>query len=177
MPQDAELEVKEKAERQHCLNQDHVKPGSSDNRQGYMEGLTVIDTAPNLPSGPLNTLDLAIPIELAASLPQSVCNQLATMPKHEQDAFLKAFQDRSASLVMAYLTSLIYGHYVLLGRWAMSGWMWLSLFTASTVGVIWWLIDLVRMPRMVREHNERVAAEILQTLRMPPAGPSPLARS
>jgi hypothetical protein len=59
----------------------------------------------------------------------------------------------------------------------MSGWMWLSLFTASTVGVIWWLIDLVRMPRMVREHNERVAAEILQTLRMPPAGPSPLARS
>jgi hypothetical protein len=142
-----------------------------------MEGLTVTDISPNLPSGPLNSADLAIPAEIAASLPQSVCNQLATMPKREQDAFLKAFQDRSASLVMAYLTSLIYGHYVLLGRWAMSGWMWLSLFTASTVGVIWWLIDLVRMPRMVREYNDRVAAEILQKLQAAAAGPSPLAHS
>jgi hypothetical protein len=142
-----------------------------------MEGLTVTDTDPNLPSGSLNSVDLAIPAEIAASLPQSVCNQLATMPKREQDAFLKAFQDRSASLVMAYLTSLIYGHYVLLGRWAMSGWMWLSLFTASTVGVIWWLIDLVRMPRMVREYNDRVAAEIVQKLQAAAAGPSPLAHS
>jgi hypothetical protein len=41
--------------------------------------------------------------------------------------------------------------------------------------VIWWLIDLVRMPRMVREYNERVAAEILQKLQA--AGPSPLAHS
>jgi hypothetical protein len=139
-----------------------------------MEGLAVTDIDPNLPSGSGNSSDFAIPAEIAASLPQSVCNQLATMPRSDQDAFLKAFKDRSASLVMAYLTSLIYAHYVLLGRWAMSGWLWLSLFTASTVGVIWWLIDLVRMPRMVREYNERVAAEILQKLRMPPAGRSPL---
>jgi hypothetical protein len=142
-----------------------------------MEGSTVADTDQNLPSGPINSLVLAIPAEIAASLPQSVCNQLATMPKREQDAFLKAFQDRSTSLVMAYLTSLIYGHYVLLGRWAMSGWLWLSLFTASTVGVIWWLVDLVRMPRMVREYNERVAADIVQKLQAAAAGPSPLVRS
>jgi hypothetical protein len=142
-----------------------------------MEILTMTDIDPNLPSGPLNSLELAIPVEIAASLPQSVCNQLATMPKREQDAFLKAFQDRSASLVMAYLTSLIYGHYLLLGRWAMSGWLWLSLFTASTVGVVWWLIDLVRMPRMVREYNDRLAAEIVQNLQAAATGPSSLAHS
>jgi hypothetical protein len=110
-------------------------------------------------------------------LPPSVRNELATMPRREQEAFVKAFRDRSASLVMAYLTSLIYGHYVLLGRWAMSGWMWLSLFIAGTLGVIWWLIDLVRMPRMVREYNHRVATDIVQKLRLAPAGPSPLVRS
>jgi hypothetical protein len=142
-----------------------------------VEGFVVTDIDPDLHSKSLNSLSFAIPAGIAASLPQSVCNQLATMSKHDQDAFLKAFQDRSASLVMAYLTSLIYGHYVLLGRWAMSGWMWLSLFTASTVGLIWWLIDLVRMPRMVREYNDRVAADIVQNLQAAAAGPSSLAHS
>jgi hypothetical protein len=114
---------------------------------------------------------LAIPAKIAASLPQTVRDQLAGMPEEEQHEFLKAFQRKSASLVMAYLSSLIYCHYGLLGRWAMSGWMWLSLFVASTVGVIWWLIDLVRMPAMVREYNHRVAADIVQKLRVAHAGP------
>jgi hypothetical protein len=41
--------------------------------------------------------------------------------------------------------------------------------------MIWWLIDLVRMPGMVREHNHRVAIDIVQTLRTAAAGPSPVA--
>jgi hypothetical protein len=35
---------------------------------------------------------------------------------------------------------------------------------AVTLGWIWWLIDAVRMPGMVRAHNQRVAAEILRQL-------------
>ena len=120
---------------------------------------------------------LAIPAKVAASLPQSVRDQLAAMPEAEQAEFVKAFERRSASLVMAYLSSLIYCHYGLLGRWAMTGWMWLSLFVASTLGIIWWLIDLTRMPRMVREHNHQVAADIVQKLRLATAGPTPLAGS
>jgi hypothetical protein len=142
-----------------------------------VEVLTVTDIDPNSTPEALDSIGLAIPAKIAASLPQSVRNQLATMAKREQDAFVKSFQDRSASLVMAYLTSLIYCHYVLLGRWAMSGWMWLSLFVASTLGVIWWLIDLVRMPRMVREYNDRLAAELVQKLQIAAAGPSPFAGS
>jgi hypothetical protein len=120
---------------------------------------------------------LAIPAKVAASLPQSVRDQLATMSEAEQTEFVEAFERRSASLVMAYLSSLIYCHYGLLGRWAMSGWMWLSVFVASTLGIIWWLIDLMRMPRMVREHNHQVAAEIMQKLRIATTGPTPLAGS
>jgi hypothetical protein len=56
----------------------------------------------------------------------------------------------------------------------MSGMMFLSLFIAAALGWIWWLIDLVRMPDMVREHNHRVATEILQTL-TGPTDPTPLA--
>ena len=85
--------------------------------------------------------------------------------------FVRAFRTRSKSLLLAYLTSLVYCHYAMLGRWAMTGMMFLSLFVAAAVGWIWWLIDLVRMPQMVREHNDRLAAEILDTLTAP-GGPA-----
>jgi hypothetical protein len=113
-----------------------------------------------------------IPERIATALPAEVRAELARLPAAKQDEFVAAFQTRSRSLLLAYLTSLIYCHYALLGRWAMSGALFVSLFLAVAVGWIWWLIDLVRMPEMVREHNDRVAAEILQGL-IVPAGPSP----
>ena len=117
---------------------------------------------------------LAIPSRMATSLPAAVRAELALLPAAKQDEFALAFRTQSRSLLLAYLTSLIYCHYVLLGRWAMSGMMFVSLFLAAALGWIWWLIDLVRMPEMVREHNHRVAIEILRRLN-PPTDPAPLA--
>jgi hypothetical protein len=118
---------------------------------------------------PLATL--AIPERVATALPATVRAELARLPAAKQNEFVAAFQIRSRSLLLAYLTSLIYCHYALLGRWAMSGALFVSLFLAVAVGWIWWLIDLVRMPEMVREHNDRVAAEILQGLTAPSPQP------
>jgi hypothetical protein len=100
--------------------------------------------------------------------------ELARLPAAKRDEFVRAYQVRSRSLLLAYLTSLIYCHYGLLGRWAMTGILFLSLFIAATVGWIWWLIDLFRMPEMVREHNLRVATEILRQLNAA-SDPEPLA--
>lgn len=111
---------------------------------------------------------LAIPARIASALPPAVREELALLPSAQQDQFVEAFRTRSRSLLLAYLTSLIYCHYALLGRWAMSGMMFVSLFVAAAVGWIWWLLDLVRMPEMVREHNHRVATEILHTLTTAP---------
>jgi hypothetical protein len=168
------LQVKKKDGRQHPFNQDDVKPDIRTTFAGVLEGLIVADIQSDLIQTAPDALHPAIPAEIAASLPQSVRDELARMPKEQQDEFLEAFQNQSKSLVMAYLTSLIYCHYGLLGRWAMTGWLWMSLVVASALGVVWWLIDLVRMPAMVREHNHRVAAEIVQKLRIAAAGPSPL---
>jgi len=129
---------------------------------------TLAQDAPDLPHP-------VIPADVAACLPLSVRHELASMPEERQKAFVEAFQSKSATLAMAYLLSLCYCHYGLLGRWAMTGWMCLSLFVTSTLGVVWWLIDLVRMPRMVREHNHRVATDVLHELRIAPAGSTPLA--
>jgi hypothetical protein len=113
----------------------------------------------------------AIPPRIAAALPAALRAELAQLPAAQQEAFVRAFRTRSKSLLLAYLTSLVYCHYAMLGRWAMTGMMFLSLFVAAAVGWIWWLIDLVRMPQMVREHNDRLAAEILDTLTAP-GGPA-----
>jgi hypothetical protein len=116
----------------------------------------------------------AFAAKIGAALPAAVRAELAQLPPAKRDDFVRAYQVRSRSLLLAYLTSLIYCHYGLLGRWAMTGMLFLSLFVAAAVGWIWWLIDLVRMPEMVREHNLRVATEILRQLN-PPSDPAPLA--
>lgn len=118
--------------------------------------------------------DLAVPVKIGAELSEAVRAQLALLPAAQQDEFLKAYQMQSRSLLLAYLTSLTYCHYGLLGRWAMTGMMLLTLFVAVTLGWVWWLIDTVRIPGMVRAHNQRVAAEILDQL-SPPRDPAPLA--
>lgn len=107
-------------------------------------------------------------------MPEAVLSQLALLPAAQQHEFLNAYQVQSQSLLLAYLASLIYCHYGLLGRWAMTSMMFLTLFVAVALGWVWWLIDMVRMPRIVRAHNRRVAAEILRQL-SPPCDPVPLA--
>ncbi len=106
----------------------------------------------------------AIPPRIASALPPAVRDEVARLPAAQQEAFVLAYRARSKSLFLAYLTSLLYCHYALLGRWAMTGVMFVSLFVAAAVGWVWWLIDLVRMPQMVREYNDRLAVDILRTL-------------
>jgi hypothetical protein len=117
---------------------------------------------------------LAVPFKIGAELPEAVRRQLALLPAAQQHEFLNAYQIQSHSLLLTYLASLIYCHYGLLGRWAMTGMMFLTLFVAVALGWVWWLIDMVRMPGMVRAHNQRVAAEILRQLSSP-RDPVPLA--
>lgn len=114
-----------------------------------------------------------LPEKMLGALPDDVRDELARLPEDQQRQFAERFARQAKSLTMAYLCSLIYCHYVLLGRWAMSGWMLVSLFVASTLGFIWWLVDLVRMPEMVREHNHKLAAETLRRLRVTRHDPSP----
>jgi hypothetical protein len=127
------------------------------------------DLDPQLPA----ETRLAIPASVVSELPDAVRAELATLPIVEQHAFMVDFEKRSKSLTMAYLCSLIYCHYILLGRWAMSGFMLCALFRAAALGSIWWLIDLVRMPRLVRDYNGKVATEILRNLKVAARNPAP----
>jgi hypothetical protein len=138
-----------------------------------MNTTTPSDLDPQLPVEPR----LAIPANVVSELPDTVRAELAAMPIVEQHAFMLDFEKKSKSLAMAYLCSLIYCHYILLGRWAMSGFMLGSLFLAAALGSIWWMIDLVRMPGLVRDYNGRIAIEILRNLKVAARNPAPFAHS
>ena len=129
----------------------------------------------NLPPDQTPEIYLVIPDKVSTSIPQSVRDELVRMPVEQQYQFVNDFETQSKSLLMAYLCSLIYCHYGLLGRWAMTGWMLTSLFVASTLGFIWWLIDLVRIPEMVREYNERLAVDLIHKTHIARANPARIA--
>jgi len=123
----------------------------------------------------ISPISPVIPDKIPPSIPKNVRDELLRMPTEQRHRFLHDFETRSKSVLMAYLCSLIYCHYGLLGRWAMSGWMWAALFVASTLGFIWWLVDLVRIPGMVRAYNERLAIDLMRRTRIARANPAPFA--
>ena len=44
--------------------------------------------------------------------------------------------------------------------------MWLaSLATLGMLGMAWWLVDLVRLPGLVRSYNQALAFDILRNMR------------
>jgi GT2 family glycosyltransferase len=99
-------------------------------------------------------------------LPSAVRSQLASLPAGAQFAFLDEFHRRSKSLWAAYFCSLFYCHHALLGRRGTTLAMWLaSLATLGMLGMAWWLVDLVRLPGLVRSYNQALALDILRNMR------------
>jgi hypothetical protein len=122
--------------------------------------MALIDAAAVLPE-----VEAPVPEHIARSLPPAVRNQLARLPAGAQSAFLEEFDRKSKSLWAAYFCSLFYGHHALLGRRGTTLAMWLaSLATFGIVGMAWWLVDLVRLPGLVRSHNQALAFDILRSL-------------
>jgi hypothetical protein len=56
----------------------------------------------------------------------------------------------------------------LLGRRGTTLAMWLaSLATLGMLGMAWWLVDLVRLPGLVRSYNQALAFDILRNMQAP----------
>ena len=95
-------------------------------------------------------------------VPARVRDELAARPGPTRAAFHEAFRRRARSTATAYLIwVLVGGQYGYVGRWALQILFWV------TVGglMVWWAVDLFRIPGIVRRYNERVSHEILEGLR------------
>jgi hypothetical protein len=123
--------------------------------------MALIDAAAALPD-----VEVSVAERIGKHLPSAVCSQLASLPAGAQAAFLDEFQRRSKSLWAAYLCSLFYCHHALLGRRGTTLAMWLaSLATLGMLGMAWWLVDLIRLPGLVRSYNQALAFDILRNMR------------
>ena len=123
--------------------------------------MALADTAVAVPE-----VEVAVSERVNKHLPSAVRGQLARLPARAQSEFLEEFQRRSKSLWAAYFCSLFYCHHALLGRRGTTLAMWLaSLATLGMLGMAWWLVDLIRLPGLVRSYNQALAFDILRNMR------------
>jgi len=99
---------------------------------------------------------LIIPGSLIAKLPEPVKNEFIISSSSKQDLFIKLYLKESHSLWLTYLfllPTLLSFHYGALKDWSKQILFWI---TGGGL-LVWWLIDIVRLPAIIKAKNETIA--------------------
>lgn len=112
--------------------------------------------------------------KLFGQLPTMVKSEVMALPDSQRSAFFEEYTRRRKVTVLGYVAWLILGsHYAYIGgRWLVQVVFWLSSLSI-VIGAVWWLIDLFRIPMMVRNHNRDVAIAVIQELQRVTPGQRP----
>lgn len=95
------------------------------------------------------------------SLPPSVQHVVLQMDPGAQSALFNEYESKKKRTSIGYIFWLFLGwHYIYARQIGLQFAFW---FTLGGFG-IWWLVDLFRMPSIIRACNEQVARQALQTL-------------
>lgn len=98
---------------------------------------------------------------VADSVPAKLRDDLRALSPQKQHEFVEAYNRKARSTAAAYfLCLLVGGHYAYVGRWGIQILFWVSLGGL----LIWWVVDLFRIPAMIRQYNELVARDIMRAL-------------
>lgn len=78
--------------------------------------------------------------------------------------FADEYTRHKKDTIGAYVCWFIIGcHYAYLGKWGVQVVFWLSWFLI--IGFIWWLVDLIRIPGMIKMHNQDAAVAAMQAVK------------
>ncbi len=103
-----------------------------------------------------------VPASIADSLPAMVRNELANLSAQKQEEFVEEYKRKAKSTGAAYVLWLLLGwHYVYLRKWGIQILFWL---TAGGF-LIWWIVDLFRIPGLIRDYNKDIAVDVLRNLK------------
>lgn len=108
---------------------------------------------------------LLVPSHVERYLPAMVRAELSRLPSIKQCEFVEEFERKSKSLPIAYIFAVFLLHYAYLGRWGLLILMWMGSIFLLGIGLIWLLIDLFRMPGLVRNYNGDVAINVMRNLK------------
>jgi len=106
---------------------------------------------------------LYISASVTDSLPSMVKNELAKMPAQKQEEFVEEYKRKAKSLGVAYLFLIIVlaMHYGYLRKWGLQVVFWLT----GGGFLIWWFIDLFRLPGLVKNYNKDIATDTFRNLK------------
>ena len=109
----------------------------------------------NVPMIPPSTWDV---------LPSALREGLSELTPSRQEQFMEEYSRKEKSIGIAYLLWFLLGlHYVYLGKWGVTLLMWLTM--CMVIGFIWWMIDIFRIPSMVRSQNMDTATDVFRSLK------------
>ena len=95
------------------------------------------------------------------ALPPSIQHVVANMDAESQNAFFNEYEGKKKKKSVGWIAWLLIGwHYLYAGKVGLQFAFW---FTLGGFG-IWWLVDLFRMPSIIRSANEQIARNAIQTL-------------
>lgn len=105
---------------------------------------------------------LMVPPSISDNLPSMVRNELAKLTPQKQEEFVEEFRRKSRSIGTAYVLWFFLGwHYVYLRKWGIQVLYWVT----GAGLLIWALVDLFRMPGLIRDYNKDVATDVLRNLK------------
>lgn len=113
---------------------------------------------------------LIIPESLIAQLPEPVRNEFLVSSSSKQELFVKLYLKESHSLLLTYLfviPAILSFHYGALNNWSKQILFWI---TGGGL-LIWWLIDIVRLPAIVQERNNTIAYQLWEEVSSIGEGP------
>ena len=110
--------------------------------------------------------EMIIPESIFKDLSRSVRDRLSAMSRGKQEQFLNLYKQRSKKIHIAYLRWIIfpYQHYVYLEE---NLWMLFYLLSLGGLG-IWMIIDLFRIPGLVKSKNRDIAREAIAEVEQTP---------
>lgn len=107
-----------------------------------------------------NTLYISNSIKDA--LPSMVKNELSLLTPQKQEEFVEEFKRKSKSVGVAYVLWLVLGlQYGYVRKWGLQIFYWLTLGGFA----IWALIDLFRIPSIIKDYNKDMAIDIMRSLK------------
>lgn len=104
---------------------------------------------------------LFLPKSVVDSLPSMVRNELSTLTAQKQEEFVEEYDRKKKSTGLAYLLWFLLGwHYAYVGKWGTQVLYWVLFFF-----LIWAIIDLFRIPSIIRDYNKDVAMDVMRNLK------------
>lgn len=104
-----------------------------------------------------------LPVYIEYQLTPLLKTELAKLSGPQVTAFIDAFNRKRKNMTSGYISWLLLGsHYAYLGRWGLQVLHW------GTFGMMgmWWLLDAVRLPRLIQGHNRDLATSVLRDIKL-----------